>query len=111
MFSSDASIASARSSRNPRRRQRIDSDGTQQQQRSRKRSKLNDDTFKDPAGAHINGNGSALMNGHAVQRVDDSVVLVDMPVREKKSAPKRAPKEDTGTYLVGRYASMRTSHY
>jgi nuclear pore complex protein Nup133 len=108
MFSPEASIASARSMRNPRRRQRIDSDGTQQQQqRSRKRSKLNDETFKDPTDAHINGNGSALMNGHAVQSVDNSVVLVDMPVREKKSAPKRAPKEDTGTYLVGIYASER----
>ena len=101
MFSPEASIQSARSSlRNPRRRQRKDSDGPQQQ-RSRKRSKLNDETFKDPTDAHMNGNGSALMNGHAVQSVENSVVLVDMPVREKKSAPKqRAPKEDTGSYLV-----------
>ncbi|EOA81159.1 hypothetical protein ACJQWK_07494 [Exserohilum turcicum] len=101
MFSPEASIQSARSSlRNPRRRQRKDSDGPQQQ-RSRKRSKLNDDTFKDPTDAHINGNGSALMNGHAVQSVENSVVLVDMPVREKKTAPKqRAPKEETGSYLT-----------
>ncbi|KAE8822296.1 hypothetical protein PTNB73_09494 [Pyrenophora teres f. teres] len=100
MFSPEASIQSARSSlRNPRRRQRKDSDGPQQQ-RSRKRSKLNDDSFKDPAVPHINGNGSALMNGHAVQSPENSVVLVDMPVREKKTAPKRAPKEDTGSYLT-----------
>ncbi|RAR11517.1 nuclear pore complex subunit nup133 [Stemphylium lycopersici] len=101
MFSPEASIQSARSSlRNPRRRQRKDSDG-HQQPRSRKRSKLNDETFKDPTDAHMNGNGSALMNGHAVQSVENSVVLVDMPVREKKSAPKqRAPKEDTGSYLT-----------
>ncbi|KAI1510749.1 Non-repetitive/WGA-negative nucleoporin C-terminal [Pyrenophora tritici-repentis] len=100
MFSPEASIQSARSSlRNPRRRQRKDSDGPQQQ-RSRKRSKLNDDSFKDPAVPHMNGNGSALINGHAVQSPENSVVLVDMPVREKKTAPKRAPKEDTGSYLT-----------
>jgi nuclear pore complex protein Nup133 len=101
MFSPEASIQSARSSlRNPRRRPRNDSDGLQQLHR-RKRSKLNDETFKDPADAHMNGDKSALMNGHAVQSVDNSVVLVDMPVREKKTAPKRAPKEDNGLYLVG----------
>jgi hypothetical protein len=102
MFSPEASIQSARSSlRNPRRRQRKESDGLPQQPR-RKRNKLNDETFKDPAHAHVNGNGSALTNGHAVQSVENSVVLVDMPVREKKAAPKRAPKEDHGIYLVGR---------
>lgn len=107
MFSPEASIQSARSSlRNPRRRQRKDSDGPQQQ-RSRKRSKLNDDSFKDPAVAHMNGNGAALMNGHAVQSPENSVVLVDMPVREKKTAPKRAPKEDTGSYLVRIHAPMK----
>ncbi|USP76479.1 hypothetical protein yc1106_03753 [Curvularia clavata] len=100
MFSTEASIQSARSSlRNPRRRQRKDSDNPQQQ-RSRKRSKLSDETFKDPSGAHVNGNGSIQMNGHAVQSVENSVVLVDMPVREKKTTPKqRAPKEETGSYL------------
>ena len=110
MFSPEASsLASIRSART-RRRQRNDSDGSQQQQRSRKRSKLNNETFKDPAGA--NGNGSALMNGHAVQSVGDSAVLVDIPlvVREKKTAPKRALKEDTGTYLVRRYASVQSIH-
>jgi nuclear pore complex protein Nup133 len=100
MFSPEASIQSARSSlRNPRRRQRKDSDGLPQQPR-RKRNKLTDESFKDPKDAHVNGNGSALMNGHAVQSVENSVVLVDMPVREKKAAPKRAPKEDHGIYLT-----------
>ncbi|RMZ69271.1 nuclear pore complex subunit [Pyrenophora seminiperda CCB06] len=100
MFSPEASMQSARSSlRNPRRRQRKDSDGPQQQ-RSRKRSKLNDESFKASPIAHMNGNGSALMNGHAVQSPGNSVVLVDMPVREKKPAPKRASKEDTGLYLT-----------
>ncbi|KAJ4365291.1 hypothetical protein N0V83_008910 [Neocucurbitaria cava] len=101
MFSPEASAQSARSSlRNPRRRQRKDSDGLQQQQR-RKRSKLNDESFQAPADAHVNGNGSAMMNGHAVQSsAENSVVLVDMPVREKKASPKRAPKEDDGSYLT-----------
>jgi nuclear pore complex protein Nup133 len=103
MFSPEASIQSARSSlRNPRRRPRNDSDGTQQLHR-RKRSKLNEETFKNPADAHMNGDKSGLMNGHAVQSVENSVVLVDMPVREKKAPPKRAPKEDNGVYLVGAY--------
>ncbi|KAF1839247.1 hypothetical protein BDW02DRAFT_564230 [Decorospora gaudefroyi] len=100
MFSPEASMQSARSSlRNPRRRPRNDSDGLQQQHR-RKRSKLNADSFKEPSDAHVNGHGAALMNGHAVQSVENSVVLVDMPVREKKAAPKRAPKEDNGLYLT-----------
>ncbi|KAL6707927.1 hypothetical protein ACN47E_003601 [Coniothyrium glycines] len=100
MFSPEASLQSARSSlRNTKRRQRKDSDGLQQQPR-RKRSKLNDESFQAPVDAHVNGNGSALMNGHAVQSVENSVVVVDMPVREKKAAPKRAPKEDNALYLT-----------
>ena len=111
MFSPEASTQSARSSlRNPRRRQRKDSDGLQQQQR-RKRSKLNDESFQAPADAHVNGNGSAIMNGHAVQSsVENSVVLVDMPLREKKPSPKRAPKEDNGLYLVGGHGDLKPAH-
>ena len=106
MFSPEASIQSARSSlRNPRRRQRKDSDGLQQLPK-RKRSKLNDDSFHAPTDAHVNGNGSPLMNGHAVQSVENSVVLVDMPVREKKTQPKRASKEDNDSYLVGLYVHL-----
>lgn len=108
MFSPEASISSARSSlRNTRRRQRKDSDGLQQQPR-RKRSKLNDDSFVAPADTHINGKGSPLMNGHAVQSVENSVVVVDMPVREKKAQPKRAPKEDNALYLVRHHAAIPT---
>ncbi|KAH9881245.1 hypothetical protein J1614_001741 [Plenodomus biglobosus] len=100
MFSPEASIQSARSSlRNPRRRQRKNSDGQQQQHR-RKRSKLNDDTFHAPAETHMNGKSHGLMNGHAVQSVENSVVLVDMPVREKQAPPKRASKEDHALYLT-----------
>lgn len=100
MFSPEASVQSARSSlRNPRRRQR-NSDGLQQQSR-RKRSKLSDESFHVINDAHVKENGSAMMNGHAGHgSVENSLVLVDMPVREKKAAPKRAPKEDTTQLLV-----------
>ncbi|KAJ4294443.1 hypothetical protein N0V90_008133 [Kalmusia sp. IMI 367209] len=102
MFSPEASIASARSSlRNPRRRPR-NSDGPQQQQPRRKRSKLGDETFV-PVGEDIpngNGNGSITMNGHVGHgSVDSSLVLVDMPVREKKGATKRVFKENIALYL------------
>ncbi|KAH9881320.1 hypothetical protein IAQ61_000043 [Plenodomus lingam] len=100
MFSPEASVQSARSSlRNPRRRPRKNSDGQQQQHR-RKRSKLNDETFQDPEEMHMNGKSHDLMNGHAVQSVENSVVLVDMPVREKQAPPKRAAKEDHALYLT-----------
>ena len=101
MFSLEASTQSARSSlRNPRRRPRNDSDGLHQQAR-RKRSKLSDEGFHAPNDAYGNGNDSALMNGHAVQSsVENSLVMVDMPVREKKVPPKRVPREDNSSYLV-----------
>lgn len=109
MFSPEASISSARSSlRNTKRRQRKDSDGLQQQAR-RKRSKLNDDSFVAPKDAQVNGNGSPLMNGHAVQSVENSVVVVDMPVREKKTQPKRAPREENALYLVKFLVAIATS--
>jgi hypothetical protein len=105
MFSPEASIQSARSSlRNPRRRQRT-SEGLQQQPR-RKRSKLSDETFVAKDEAHVNGNGSVLMNGNGgYSSVENSLSLVEMPVREKKTAPKRATKEDNALYLVGQYQS------
>jgi hypothetical protein len=100
MFSPEASIQSARSSlRNTRRRQRT-SEGLAQQPR-RKRSKLSDESFVAKDDVHVNGNGSALMNGHAGHSsVENSLVVVDMPVREKKAPQKRAPKEDNSLYLV-----------
>jgi nuclear pore complex protein Nup133 len=101
MFSPEASIQSARSSlRNPRRRPR-NSDGPQQQQPRRKRSKLGDETFTSVADAQTIGNGSALMNGHTGNgSVESSMVLVEMPVREKKVTAKRALKDDMALYLV-----------
>lgn len=105
MFSPEASVSSARSSlRNTRRRQRKDSDGPAQQPR-RKRSKFNEESFVDPGDALVNGNGSPLMNGHAVQSIENSVVVVDMPVREKKAQPKRASKDDYGLYLVSHHTA------
>ncbi|KAF2127081.1 hypothetical protein P153DRAFT_368426 [Dothidotthia symphoricarpi CBS 119687] len=100
MFSPEASVQSARSSlRNPRRRQR-NSDGLQQQSR-RKRSKLSDESFHVVTDVHVKENGSVMMNGHAGHSsVENSLVLVDMPVREKKAAPKRAPKEDNTQLLT-----------
>jgi hypothetical protein len=41
------------------------------------------------------------MNGHAGHdSTENSLVLVDMPVREKKAPPKRTLKEDSAQYLV-----------
>ena len=102
MFSPEASAHSARSSlRNPRRRQRKDSDGLQQQPR-RKRSKLSKDSLHATNDAHLNGNGNGFVavNGHADHGVDGSLVVVDMPVREKQEPPKRVLKDDTSLYLV-----------
>ncbi|KAH8730106.1 Non-repetitive/WGA-negative nucleoporin C-terminal-domain-containing protein [Phaeosphaeriaceae sp. PMI808] len=100
MFSTEASVQSARSSlRNPRRRQRT-SEGLQQQPR-RKRSKLSGEIIVGKDELHINGNGSALMNGYGGHSsVENSLVVVDMPVREKKTSPKRATKEDNTLYLT-----------
>ncbi|KAF2035417.1 hypothetical protein EK21DRAFT_54001 [Setomelanomma holmii] len=105
MFSPEASVQSARSSlRNNRRRQRT-SDGLSQQPR-RKRSKLNDESFAAKDEVHVNGNGGALLNGHAGHSsVENSLVVVDIPVREKKAPQKRAPREDNSLYLT------RTANY
>ncbi|KAF2198532.1 hypothetical protein GQ43DRAFT_154756 [Delitschia confertaspora ATCC 74209] len=101
MFSPDSTVHSVRSSstRNPRRRQR-DSDSLRQPP-NRKRSKLSEESFVPVSSSHINGNGSALMNGRAVHgEVDGSLVVVDMPVREKKPVAKRPSKEDEGILLT-----------
>jgi nuclear pore complex protein Nup133 len=97
MFSSEASVQSARSSL--RRKQRT-SEGLHQQPR-RKRTKLSEESFVAKDDAHVNGNGSALMNGHAGHgSAENSMVVVDMPVREKKTPPVRTPKADNSLYLV-----------
>ena len=101
MFSPEASLQSARSSlRGTRRRQR-DSNGHDQPRR--KRSKIAEDGASQiTAGSDLKTNGSATMNGHAGHdSTENSLVLVDMPVREKKAPPKRTLKEDSAQYLVG----------
>lgn len=97
MFSPEVTIGSLRGSqRNPRRRQRVKDDADLHQQPRAKRQK------SIPHDAHLNGNGSARMNGHVGQTdVEKSLVLVDMPVREKKAPTKRALRDDSALYLVG----------
>lgn len=103
MFSPEASIASARNSlRNPRRRPR-NSEGPQQTQPRRKRSKLGDETFV-PVGddsPNSHGNGSIALNGHAVEpNGESSLMLMDMPIRDKKGSSNRILKENIAQYLV-----------
>ena len=102
MFSPDATLHSIHgtSSRNPRRRQRKDSESIRQQPK-RKRSKISEDIFIPPPGAKVNGNGSALMNGHAGRgEGEGSSYTLDMPVREKKPSVKRSHKDDGSLDLV-----------
>ena len=102
MFSPEASLQNARSSlRGTRRRQR-DSNGHDQPRR--KRSKIAEyGASQTTAGSNMNGkeNGAVIMNGHAgYSSIENSLVVVDMPVREKKAPPKRTLKEDSTQYLV-----------
>lgn len=102
MFSPEASLQSARSSLrgNHRRRQR-DSNGHEQPRR--KRSKLAEDGASQiTAGSESKTNGSAGLNGFASghDSAENSLVMVDMPLREKKAPPKRTLKEDSAQYLV-----------
>jgi nuclear pore complex protein Nup133 len=103
MFSPEATIQSARGSqRNPRRRQRVKDDSDLQQQPRPKRQKST------PNDAHLNGNGSVTMNGHARHSdVEKSVVPVDMPVRERKAPTKRALRDDSALYLVSPFRPAR----
>ncbi|KAF2117848.1 Non-repetitive/WGA-negative nucleoporin C-terminal-domain-containing protein [Lophiotrema nucula] len=101
MFSPEATISSARSSlRNPRRRQRKDSDGLKEQPR-RKRSKLSQEVTADsPPHIKVNGNGRPIQNGHVSHHeVENSMVLVDMPVRDRKPA-KRGSRDDSAAILT-----------
>ena len=100
MFSVESSDGGARNSlRNTRRRPR-NSDGAQQGRR--KRSKLGDDTFVAVSNVHTNGNGGLVMKGRAVNGAENSLMLVDMPVRGKKDQPKRATKNDDATICLVR---------
>ena len=73
----------------------------------RKRSKLSDDTFTSPTDTYVNGNGAISMNGHASHgEVDGSLVIVDIPVRERKPSAKRGQKIDGTLYLVSAFSVM-----
>ncbi|KAF2742524.1 hypothetical protein M011DRAFT_452966 [Sporormia fimetaria CBS 119925] len=98
MFSPEATVQGVRG-RNPRRRQRKDSDGPLQPRR--KRSKMTEDMFNSQDGLHMYSSETAITNGHAINgNADQSLVLVEMPVREKKVAPTRTLKEDAVQYLT-----------
>lgn len=102
MFSPEASLQSARSSLRGNRRRQRDSNGHDQPRR--KRSKIAEDGASHiTAGSEFKTNGSANMNGYAGHdSAENSLVMVDMPVREKKAPPKRSLKEDSAQYLVSR---------
>lgn len=88
------------STRNPRRRQRQESDSLQNQPR-RKRSRITKDTYEAPEVGSVQ-NDAADLNGHAHGRRKSSTPLeaLDMPLRGKKNAQKRVVKGDGSTVLV-----------
>ncbi|KAK4956948.1 hypothetical protein LTR66_013315 [Elasticomyces elasticus] len=98
------------STRNPRRRQRRDSDSSKQQPQ-RKRSKLSEDTFAVPNGnvaAYANGSVDGYTNGIAERHARRSSAQpllqngTEIPVRGRKQAVigKRAIKEDGSVVLT-----------
>ncbi|KAH7061379.1 Non-repetitive/WGA-negative nucleoporin C-terminal-domain-containing protein [Macrophomina phaseolina] len=104
MFSPDASFHGVHGalSRNPRRRQRHDSDSAKNQP-DRKRSKISDASFLEPVSPAVNGNGSSGLNGHTVNGDEKrrSALRHEIPVREKHSAaPARSIKGDGSTILT-----------
>lgn len=105
MFSPDASFHGVHGpvSRNPRRRQRHDSDSAKNQP-DRKRSKISETTLLDPESPAVNGNGSSTSNGHPVSGDEKrrSALRHEIPVREKKQsgAPARSVKGDGSLTLV-----------
>ncbi|KAK0647345.1 Nucleoporin NUP133 [Lasiodiplodia hormozganensis] len=105
MFSPDASFHGVHGtvSRNPRRRQRHDSDSAKNQP-DRKRSKISETTLLDPESPAVNGNGSSTSNGHPVSGDEKrrSELRHEIPVREKKhsGAPARSVKGDGSLTLT-----------
>ncbi|KAF2840579.1 hypothetical protein M501DRAFT_930984 [Patellaria atrata CBS 101060] len=102
MFSPDATIHSGHTNslRNPRRRQRNDSEGVRH---PRKRSKISSETFSPSPDKIPNGNGFLGVNGHARnENRAESVSLREVPVREKKlnGVGKRATKGDGSIVLT-----------
>ncbi|PNS14085.1 hypothetical protein CAC42_6598 [Sphaceloma murrayae] len=95
------------STRNPRRRQRLDSDSLGHQPR-RKRSKVTSETFDGPSIGNETLTNGGLLNGHTETRSRRSATpadSLDIPLRSKKSTQKRAPRNDAGLVMT------HTSHY
>lgn len=105
MFSPDASFHGVHGpvSRNPRRRQRHDSDSAKNQP-DRKRSRISEATLLDPADPTVNSNGAPALNGHAVNGDEKrrSALRNEIPVREKKhsATSARTVKGDGSATLV-----------
>lgn len=117
MSQTEATEGTRRSTRNPRRRLRPESDSLPSQPR-RKRSKISNETFSVPddaasaAGASVKQNGSAVVNGHGRGHGTRSVRKASVqPDREgtselvvrgakKTTTTKRVAKSDGSTVLV-----------
>lgn len=106
MFSPEASFHGVHgSARNPRRRQRHDSDSAKHQP-ERKRSKISPTTFVDPSNAPKSIRASPAVNGHAVNggELKNNPIRNEIPVREKKPSGPLARKIDGASILVGNSA-------
>ncbi|KAK7545482.1 Non-repetitive/WGA-negative nucleoporin C-terminal-domain-containing protein [Phyllosticta citricarpa] len=102
MFSPEASFHGVHgSARNPRRRQRHDSDSAKNQP-NRKRSKISPTTFQDPANTAKNNRESPALNGHAVNGDEKrrSTLRHEIPLREKKPSAPLARKIDGASILT-----------
>ncbi|KAF2142573.1 uncharacterized protein K452DRAFT_270331 [Aplosporella prunicola CBS 121167] len=110
MFSPDATLHSVHgpSLRNPRRRQRHDSDSAKHQP-PKKRSKLPDPSLDPSSASPLNGNGASGLNGHVINGDERrrSSLRHEIPVREKKQSTitARSSKGDGSALLT------KTSNY
>ncbi|KAF2155643.1 hypothetical protein K461DRAFT_274660 [Myriangium duriaei CBS 260.36] len=90
------------SARNPRRRQRLDTDSVGHQPR-RKRSKVTSETFDGPTFTNGDTEQEHLANGYVEVRSRKSVTpneSLDIPVRSKKNVHKRATRGDGGAIMT-----------
>ena len=88
--------------RNPRRRQRPETDSVGHQPR-RKRSKVTSETFDRPTSTNGDDSGEPVSNGHMESRHRTSATpneSLDIPVRVKKISNRRAPKTEGGAVMV-----------
>ncbi|KAK8218812.1 Non-repetitive/WGA-negative nucleoporin C-terminal-domain-containing protein [Phyllosticta capitalensis] len=102
MFSPEASFHGVHgSARNPRRRQRHDSDSAKHQP-ERKRSKISPTTFVDSSNAPKSIRASPAANGHAVNggELKNNPIRNEIPVREKKPSGPLARKIDGASILT-----------